>query len=153
MFPNNQFRLVYKHLLTSILLVIIYITMSFIVMNDLKSVYFTIPVVLFICVLFLIWNSYPTNRVASTLFIVFITVFLYSNFLYNTTATLHDFFLNASHFSLDYLKKNCQISKITNASDKYNIFFVETNFDSKFIRRRQLCAIESAAAHYPRANV
>ena len=153
MFPNNQFRLVYKHLLTSILLVIIYITMSFIVMNDLKSVYFTIPVVLFICVLFLIWNSYPTNRVASTLFIVFITVFLYSNFLYNTTATLHDFFLNASHFSLDYLKKNCQISKITNASDKYNIFFVETNFDSKFIRRRQLCAIESAAAHNPRANV
>jgi hypothetical protein len=173
---KNQFKLIYKHLLVSILLVIIYISMSFIIMNDIKALYLAVPIILFVCLVFLVWNSYPTNRIASTIFIIFITVFLYSNFIYNTNTTFNELFINASHLSLNYLKgsnscgvilagemvisntkNSSSLKQITSpaklSNQSLNIFFVESNFESKWLRPRQLCAIESAAVHNPYANV
>jgi hypothetical protein len=49
------------------------------------------------------------------------------------------------------LKQITSPAKLSNQS--LNIFFVESNFESKWLRPRQLCAIESAAVHNPYANV
>jgi hypothetical protein len=144
---KNQFRMLYKHILISILLVVVYMSISFIILNDLNKINLILPSVLFIFLVFLICHSYPSNRVASTLFITFITVFLYSSFFYNSTA-----FSSTSINQLLFKDNKCNESD-TEPVKNYNIIFVESNFENKWFQPRQLCAIESAAAHNPKATV
>lgn len=148
----SQLRLVYKHILISLLLIVTYLGISFIIIKDLHIAFFLIPACLLIILLNLVWEIYSTNKVISCIFIAFIILLFYGNFLTNKDENLMRNMVTIFDFKQNNFRP---LDKIKNSSlnGQFNIFFVETSMENEYFSPKQLCAIESAAFHNPNSNV
>lgn len=168
-----QLRLIYKHILISFLLLVVYISISFIIINELHCIFYLIPCILLSLLVNLILDAYSTNKIASFVYLFFIILLLYSNLITNrneqslnnllsvdlmmirTEDQDEPLFPSARFDSESHAKHYHDLIslRVKQNVNKYNIFFVETNLDRAYFSPRQLCAIESAALHNPNANI
>ena len=166
--PKAHLKLVYKHALISFLLILTYISISFIVINDASCIYYVIPIFFVFLLVNLIWEAYQTNKTASIIFFLFIIFILYANL---TTRKEHQHLKNlleivrvdssngfTNYDNMVFIEKPDPKPKLTNFenlanSSGYNIFFVETNLEHTTLTTKQMCAVESAALHNRNANV
>ena len=86
---------VYQHLIISFVLLLTYLSITIILINELNSLFFLITVLLLFLLINLIWSAYQTNRLISIIFILFVLILLYSN--------LNDSSLKEKQSNLKYL--------------------------------------------------
>jgi lactosylceramide 4-alpha-galactosyltransferase len=86
---------VYQHLIISFILLLTYLSITIILINELNSLFFLITVLLLFLLINLIWSAYQTNRFISIIFIFFVLILLYSN--------LNDSSLKEKQSDLKYL--------------------------------------------------
>jgi lactosylceramide 4-alpha-galactosyltransferase len=77
--PITQLRAIYTHMLISLIVIVIYLLISFVVINELSHMFMLLPALLVLVLIKLIWDAHMSNKLISFLFIAFVVVFLYSN--------------------------------------------------------------------------
>jgi hypothetical protein len=75
----TQLRAIYTHMLISLIVIVVYLLISFVVINELNHLFMLLPALLVILLIKLIWDAHMSNKLISLLFIAFVVVFLYSN--------------------------------------------------------------------------
>ncbi|CAF0827672.1 unnamed protein product [Brachionus calyciflorus] len=157
---NKKESILYNYA-NEFIIVILYISISFITLNDLSKASYLVPLALFFVLANLICLAYSPNRIIPGIFIVFIILILYSSFEIRKEQKFYKSLTNlfeAKSTKYETLEISTEIKRkkdlfLGPSAISLNIFFVETNLQHEYFTSKQVCAIESAAFHNPNSKI
>lgn len=148
----------------TLLLVMLYFLIYTIILNDLSSYCFFLPLIVFILVVKLAWD--PSSQLISSI-LVFLVFFLCVNIfnssfktksqhdlnlLYNLYQMKRIYSVPATRF-IEHKQQTISSINVSTRSDSYNIFFLETNHEHEELTAKELCSVESAIRNNPDAQI